>query len=107
MQESSQFHDEERRCKGLSVRPFHGCGGCEMNGVCQHKTQTSLTRLRYTGGEIWDCGGTPVSAFTPGDIVNAVLRHDETHIYCAVAESTSHPGVSDFIHLGHFEEMDP
>lgn len=70
---------------------------------CQHTLTSSKVWLKHTGNERWDNWGHIVSVFHSDELVEVEITHDTSTIYCATAESTRYPGVSDYVDLKNFK----
>lgn len=96
-----------KRILGKRVLIFRGCAGCPKgNRDCQHSLTTSSICLRHSGNERWDNWGHIVSVFRPNEWVEVQLTHDSQFIYCATAESSIYPGISDYVDLNNFSQED-
>jgi hypothetical protein len=65
----------------------------------------SVVMLCHTGNESWDNWGKIVSVFSPGEIVEIRIIHDQYTVYCGEVGSTLYPGVYDYVSLENFDEL--
>lgn len=94
-----------KRILGKRVLIFRGCGACpKRDSHCQLSLTTPSIRLRHSGNERWDNWGRIVSVFRPNEWVEVLLTHDINYIYCATAESSIYPGISDYVDLANFSQ---
>ena len=89
----------------MTIFNYQGCGECPVIGRCKKGLPEAVIHVRHVGGEIWDNWGRMVQVFNEGDIVKVSIKHDDTTIYCGIAEASRYPGVEDFIRLTNFEDI--
>jgi len=97
---------KDKTIRGMQIRTFRGCLTCPVS-ECQRTLLSSRVLLRHIGDERWDNWGRIGQVFARGDLLEVEIRHDETAIYCATAESTYCARVVDYIDLTNFEEVGP
>ncbi len=82
------------------VDNWQGCGKCKLcrEGV-DCRIYTKKIRMEFVKSEKWDDWGKMVTAFPKGTIIYGTAVVKDGVVYCASAESSLYPGITDFVNL--------